>query len=112
MTWRDGAFRVADPTLMTLDERCELEAKKTKARDAFLAALERLDAMGMNVSHSANSTKYAPKQMRALGLVNGHSDRELKEAMNELLGEGRLLANQTVAWSSYGNKLTGLRRVV
>jgi RecA-family ATPase len=112
LTWRDGAFRVADPTLMTLNERCEHEAKKTKARDAFLAALERLDAMGMNVSHSANSTKYAPKQMRALGLVNGHSDRELKEAMNELLGEGRLLANQTVAWSPHGNKLTGLRRVV
>ncbi len=112
LTWRDGAFRVADPTLMTLDERCEVEAKRRKVREAFLGALERLDAMGINVSHSANSTKYAPKQMRALGLVNGHSDRELKEAMNELLGEGRLLANQTVAWSPHGNKLTGLRRVV
>jgi hypothetical protein len=97
---------------MTLDERCEVEAKRRNVREAFLGALERLDAMGINVSHSANSTKYAPKQMRALGLVNGHSDRELKEAMNELLGEGRLLANQTVAWSPHGNKLTGLRRVV
>ena len=104
-------FRVADPRLMSLDERCEMEARQSKARAAFLAGLDRLDAMQVHVSHSANAKNYAPKEMVGRGLADGFSRAELADAMNQLLTDGLIRANELVGWSGNRNRLAGLRRV-
>src|SRR3954468_778594 len=51
LVWRQGVFRVADPKMMSLHERCELEARRAKARETFVAALDRLDVMQVHISH-------------------------------------------------------------
>jgi RecA-family ATPase len=111
LTWRDGAFRVADPKLMTLDEQCAFEARQHAARDAFLKALGQLDGMQIHVSHSPNAGNYAVKVTLEHSLADGFSKRELREALNQLLNDRRVIANEPVGWSGNRNKLTGLRVV-
>ena len=108
---RAACDRVADPKLMSLHERCELEARQGKAREAFLVALGKLDAMQVHVSHSPKAGNFGPKEMIARGLVDGFAKGELVEAMDRLLGDGLIRANEPVGWSGNRNRLTGLRRV-
>jgi RecA-family ATPase len=112
LVWRDGVFRVADPKLMSLNERCALEARQHAARDAFLDALGQLDGMQVHVSHSPNAGNYAVKVFLEHSLADGFSKRELREALNQLLNDRRVIANEPVGWSGNRNKLTGLKRVV
>jgi RecA-family ATPase len=110
IVWRQGAFRADDPTLMTMHEKCELSARQAAARDAFLAALDQLNGQGRNCSHHPSAKNHGPKLMRDAGLVQGFSPKELAQAMNDLLSEGRLKANAAAGWSEGRNRLFGLAR--
>jgi hypothetical protein len=96
---------------MSLDEKCELEARQAAAGIAFLDALDRLDGMQVHTSHSANARNYAPKEMDRLGLAEGFTKRELADTMKALLTGGFIRANEPVGWSSNRNQLRGPRRV-
>jgi RecA-family ATPase len=88
--WRDGMFRAADPKLMTMDEKCEQSASEAKAREAFLTAIDRLNAAGATTSLSKNAANYAPKRIVAMGMDGGFTGKQLEAAMIQLVGEGRI----------------------
>ena len=90
LVWRDGMFRAADPKFMTMAEQCEQSAHKAQARDAFLQGLEIASAAGVTLSPNCQAPNYAPRELVKKGWGSGCSKKELEEAMNTLMGEGRV----------------------
>jgi RecA-family ATPase len=88
IVWRDGMFRAADPKFMTMDEKCERSAQEAKAREAFLAGIDRLNAAGATTSLSKNAGNFAPKRIVEMHMDGGFTAKQLADAMTQLLADG------------------------
>lgn len=110
LVWDDWSFRASDPVLMTEDERLRAEEAEQEQAEAFLKALDRLTGQGCNVSDGPCTSNYAPKVVLERGLGKGLTKKQLERAMNLLLNEGRIKANQNVVQSSNRHWRKGLAR--
>ena len=108
--WRDGVFRVADPKLMTMAERCDLRAKEAAAEKAFLEALDQLTEQRRHTSHSCNAMNFAPKVMFEARLVGSLSKKELAEAMERLFSDGTITAAKDLWRGPNRHFVTGIGR--
>jgi hypothetical protein len=60
------------------------------ADTVVLGALQKLAAAGILATDGVTSPDYLPKQIIAKGFANRHTKRDLTQAMNRLMGAGRL----------------------
>tara|TARA_R110002110_G_scaffold4850_3_gene24456 strand:- start:2604 stop:4106 length:1503 start_codon:yes stop_codon:yes gene_type:complete len=109
LEWHDGCFRVQGQSEDTVD-RIERQARHRQIDQIFLTALDSLIAQNRNVSHATHAANYAPKVMRRHTAAKGVSKAELTAAMERLLEQGVILANQTVGKRSNRTPLHGLAR--
>jgi hypothetical protein len=84
-------------SVLVLDEpqgvsgRIDLAIRKEGAETVVLSALSKLKGIGILASDSKNSPDYLPAQIVAKNLHQNHTKRELAEALNRLMGDGKLL---------------------
>tara|TARA_R110000787_G_scaffold49111_5_gene117912 strand:- start:22072 stop:23574 length:1503 start_codon:yes stop_codon:yes gene_type:complete len=109
LEWNDGCFRVQGQSEDTVD-RIGRQARHRQVDQVFLTALDSLIAQNRNVSHAPHAANYAPKAMRRHSAAKGVSKAELTAAMERLLEQGTILANQTVGRRPNRTPLHGLAR--
>jgi RecA-family ATPase len=110
LVWRDGVLRAADERHMTPGDLLALKMRKGAACQAFLDALDVLNAQQRPASHSKQAKNYAPRFMREAGLAGDFSARELEEAMNTLFADHRILANQVIGKRCNRSAIMGMGR--
>jgi hypothetical protein len=110
LAWRDGVLRAADERHMTQGDLLELKLRKGAACQAFLDALDVLNAQLRPASHSKQARNYAPRFMLSAGLAADFGAHELEEAMNTLFADKRILANQTIGKRSNRATIVGIAR--
>jgi RecA-family ATPase len=109
LVWSNGILRPIDERFMTDAERLQHKLRQGQACQVFLDCLDKLNAQGRAVSHSAQArTTYAPKVMAAM--VDGFSKRELEQAMEQLFEDGRIEANAVVGRRPNRTTITGIAR--
>lgn len=91
----------------------EAEFFRNDAADrVLLEALPKLTAAGLFPTDAPNSPDYLPSQAIAKGFAQRHTKRELKAAMNRLMGAGRLRREVVSRYSNrnprYGLVITGM----
>jgi RecA-family ATPase len=110
LVWRDGVLFAADERHMTPGDLLALKMRKGAACQAFLDALDVLNAQQRPASHSKQAKNYAPRFMREAGLAEGFTVRELEEAMNTLFADHRILANQVIGKRCNRSSIMGIGR--
>lgn len=86
LRWHEGAFVVKDNP-----EGIIRTIVRDKAERVFMAALAKLDEMGMTAAPSRKSgDNYAPRLIIAMKLADGTKSGDLERAMKRLLHDGRI----------------------
>lgn len=110
--WKEGVFwhknRVTDAV-----DRIRLNNQQKQAKEAFLQMLDILTEQHRETSHAKNSSNYAPKLMMNMSIAMDRkiSKKLLEKAMQLLLDEGVILANQQIGVKGYRTYF-GLKRKV
>lgn len=103
MVWHDGAFH--PPSAVEA-----ASGREALDETAFLACLDAATSQGRNVSHATGSN-HAPTVFSKMPQSNGIGKRRLAAAMERLLNDGTVLANQPLWRSAKGRRqVFGLAR--
>jgi len=86
MQWHEGVFIVPDDAKGSVTP----SARKDDAEQAFLAALRAKTERGLQVSQNNRAGNYAPRILKATPEGADFKEKELAEAMNNLLARGRI----------------------
>ncbi|TVQ30565.1 MAG: hypothetical protein EA356_14960 [Geminicoccaceae bacterium] len=90
LCWHAGAFRLDDPGQETEGERLQRRLREREALQAVVDGIATLLRRRVVTSSSRHAVNYAPKALTAEGLAAGFTKRELADALNAAIDEGRL----------------------
>jgi hypothetical protein len=90
--WQKLKFEngVLIPESTSGDAKADDMFRNDAADTVVLGALQKLAAAGILATDGVTSPDYLPKQIIAKGFANRHTKRDLTQAMNRLMGAGRL----------------------
>jgi len=106
LEWADGVLMRSNATSEQTSINAEVENRKHM--QAFKDALTELIRQGRNVSHSPQAQSYAPRVMVNENMVNGATKRQMTRAMQTLLKEGVIAANQEVGQRDSRHRTYGI----
>jgi RecA-family ATPase len=78
--------------------------RKEGAETVILSALSKLNGIGIQASDRKNSPDYLPAQIVAKRWHQDHTKRELSDALNRLMGEGKLVRGVVGHYSNRAKK--------
>lgn len=81
------------------------QSRKDDARRCVLSALRKIAATGLTCTASTASPDYLPKRIVTMKLGEDYAVRELAEAMNALLVDGKLVVSQVGKYSNRTPKM-------
>lgn len=96
LTWANGVLRPASGENMGPTEQAAAKNRERHAEGVLLAGLDRLTAIDVCVSQSANATTFAPKLLRQYDLDQGLKPPALRDAMLRLIERGEILTDHPV----------------
>lgn len=101
LAWRDDVLRPVSTGHMDEDDRIAVAVRAGEVQERFLAALDKLTALGLTVSHNPGKN-YAPKVLREFAddVLGDASDGEVKDAMRTLIRDGRVRQGQVGTYSN------------
>ena len=103
LTYRDGAL-ICD-SAPTGPAAYSSQARRDDARRCVLSSLRKIAATGITCNASTASPDYLPKRIVGMKLAEDYTGKELAEAMNSLLLDGRLVVRKVGTYSNRTPKM-------
>ncbi len=93
-----GGFRLKHQETGTYGDHLAREMRRGQACQAFLDALDTLTGQHRGTAHGECARNFAPKVVKAAGLAEGFTAKDLTAAMHDLFRDGRIKANMPLSF--------------